>query len=106
MRALSILVICSPSRKLRKRDNTKFRVQLCIAMVCMLVVFVTGIDRTEIFEVCVAVSVLLHYFTLVSIMWMGAEALLMFQKLIMVCVQTTTRYIVIVSLTCWCKSRD
>ena len=69
----------------------------------MLLVFVVGIDRTEVFEGCVTVSVLIHYFTLVAVMFMGAEALLMFQKLVIVFVQITTRYIIIVSLVCWCK---
>ena len=50
-----------------------------------------------------AVSVLIHYFALVSVMWMGAEAVLMFQKLVIVFGQTTTRFIVAVSLVCWCK---
>ena len=53
---------------------------------------------------CVAVSVLVHYFTLVAVMWMGAEALLMFQKLVIVFTQITTRYIIIVSITCWSES--
>ena len=77
--------------------------QLSLALLGMLVVFVVGIDRTEVFEGCVTVSVLIQYFTLVSVMWMGAEALLMFQKLVIVFVQITTRYIIIVSLICWCK---
>ena len=63
-----------------------------------------GIDRTEVYGVCVAMSALLHYFTLVAVMWMGAEALLMFQKLVIVFAQITTKYIIIVSLVCWCKS--
>ena len=49
------------------------------------------------------VSVLIHYFTMVAVMWMGAEAVLMFQKLITVFVHISTRYIVAVSLVCWCK---
>ena len=69
----------------------------------MLIVFVAGIDQTDPFGGCVAVSALIQYFTLVSVMWMGAEAVLMFQKLIIVFVQITTRYIVTVSLVCWCK---
>ena len=77
--------------------------QLSLSLLCMLLVFVVGIDRTEVFEGCVTVSVLIHYFTLVTIMFMGAEALLMFQKLVIVFVQITTRYIIIVSLVCWCK---
>ena len=93
----------SPLSKLRKRDASKFHIQLSLALLGMLVVFAVGIDRTEVFEGCVTVSVLIHYFTLVAVMWMGAEALLMFQKLVIVFVHITTRYIVIVSLVCWCK---
>ena len=91
------------SRKLRSRDASKFHVQLSLALLGMLVVFVGGIDSSEVFEGCVTVSVLIHYFTLVAVMWMGAEALLMFQKLVIVFVQITTRYIIIVSLVCWRK---
>ena len=98
-----VLLFFSPLSKLRKRDASKFHIQLSLALLGMLVVFAVGIDRTEVFEGCVTVSVLIHYFTLVAVMWMGAEALLMFQKLVIVFVQITTRYIVIVSLVCWCK---
>ena len=52
---------------------------------------------------CVFVSLLVHYFALTSVLWMGAEALLMFQKLVIVFVQTTTKYIIILSIVCWCK---
>ena len=90
-------------RKLRKRDATKFHVQLCLALLGMLIVFVTGIDRTEVYEGCVTVSALIHYFTLVAVMFMGAEAVLMFRKLVIVFVHITTKYIIIVSLVCWCK---
>ena len=93
------------TRKIRVRDISKFHTQLSIALLGMLLVFVTGIDRTEQLGSCVFVSVLIHYFTLAAVMWMGAEAVLMFQKLVIVFVQITTRYIVIVSLICWCKSR-
>ena len=69
----------------------------------MLIVFVCGINRTSVYGGCVVVSVLIHYFTLVAVMWMGAEALLMFQKLIIVFVHITTKFIIAVSLVCWCK---
>ena len=49
------------------------------------------------------VSVLIHYFTLVAMMFMGAEAVLMFKKLIIVFSQTTTKFFVTISLICWCK---
>ena len=73
----------------------------------MLIVFVSGIDRgTSVYGGCVAVSVLIHYFTLVIWMWMGALAVHMYQKLVVVFVHITTRYIIIASIVCWCKFPD
>ena len=71
----------------------------------MLIVFVAGIDKTNVYGGCVAASALIHYFTLAAVMWMGAEAVLMFQKLILVFHQTTTKFIVVVSLICWGKCK-
>ena len=90
-------------RKLRERHPTIFHIQLCIALFCMLITFVCGIDRTSVYGGCVLVSVLIHYFTLVAVMFMGAEAVLMFKKLIIVFSQTTTKFFVTISLICWCK---
>ena len=50
-----------------------------------------------------SLSLLVHYFTLVAVMWMGAEALLMFQKLVIVFVRITTKFIIFVSIICWSK---
>ncbi len=69
----------------------------------MLIVFAVGIERVEVYEGCVFVSILVHYFTLVAVMWMGAEALLMFQKLVIIFMTITTKFIVILSLVCWRK---
>ncbi|XP_064387784.1 uncharacterized protein LOC135335951 [Halichondria panicea] len=88
-------------KKLRERDNSKYHIQLSIAILCMLIVFAVGIERIEVYGGCVFVSILIHYFSLVSIMWMGAEALLMFQKLVMVFMRITTNFIIILSLVCW-----
>ena len=51
-------------------------------MFLMMLFFVVGVDRTEVEQVCTLFSVLIHYFTLASVFWMGAEALLMGKKLI------------------------
>ena len=88
-------------RKQREKDVSKYHIQLCCALIGMLLVFVIGIDRTENYGGCVTVSVLIHYFTLVAMMWMGAEALLIFQKLVLVFFHTTTQYNVVLSLICW-----
>ena len=93
-------------RDIRKKDISKFHIQLSLAILLMLMValvFVALNIEGIVYEGCVTVSVLLHYFTLVAVMWMGAEALLMFQKLVIVFVTITTKYIVIISIICWCK---
>eukprot|EP00731_Ephydatia_muelleri_P003801 Em0001g3801a len=88
-------------KKIRQKDVSKYHIQLCCALIGMFLVFVIGIDRTERFGGCVTVSVLIHYFTLASVMWMGAEALFMFQKIVLVFFQATTRYLVVLSIICW-----
>ena len=90
-------------RKFRKRVVTIFHVQLCIALFCLLIIFLCGIDKTAVYGGCVAVSALIHYFTLVSVMLMGAEAVLMFQKLVIVFGSTSTKFFITVSLICWRK---
>lgn len=90
-------------RKLRSRDASKFHVQLSLALLLMLLVFVVGIKRTENTIVCTAISSLIQYFTLASACWMGGEAVLMFKKLIIVFGRTTRSFIVVVSLICWGK---
>ena len=120
-------------RKFRKRDVTIFHVELCTALFCLLIIFVCGINRTAIYGACVAVSALIHYFTLVAVMFMGAETVVMFQKLVLVFGSTSTKFLVVavmfmgaetvvmfqklvivfgststkflvtVSLICWCK---
>ena len=72
----------------------------------MLLVFVIGIDRVppdNLYGGCVAVSALIQYFTLVAVMWMGAEALLMFEKLVIIFVRITTKSIIAASVICWSK---
>ena len=94
----TIACIC---RNIRQKDVTKFHVQLALSMILMLIVFVAGIDRTENRAGCITVGVLLHYLILVTWMWTAAEAVLLFQKLVIVFKKTTTLYIIIVSILCW-----
>jgi len=69
----------------------------------MLLFFLVGIDRTETEAGCTIMSLFIQYFTLASVGWMGAEAVLMFQKLIIVFGRITVKYLVTVSLICWRK---
>ncbi|XP_019853121.1 PREDICTED: adhesion G-protein coupled receptor G6-like [Amphimedon queenslandica] len=88
-------------KKLRTREASKFHIQLCLSLIFMLAVFVSGIDRVSVRAGCITVGALIHYFALVAWMWMGAEALLMFQKLVIVFTDITWKYLVGISLICW-----
>ena len=95
-------------RKILEKDISKYHIQLCLALLCMyiltLILVVLSSEKvTAIYGGCVSLSLLVHYFTLVAVMWMGAEALLMFQKLVIVFVRITTKFIVIISVICWSK---
>ena len=73
-------------------------------MVVALVLVTLSPGTTDLFYGgCMTISVLVHYFALVAVMWMGAEALLMFRKVIIVFVRITTKYIIAASLVCWCR---
>ena len=69
----------------------------------MLIVFVTGVDKIAVVGGCVIVSVLIHYFSLASVLWMLAVSLLMFQKMVFVFKTVTKKGIIITSTSCWCK---
>ena len=102
-----MLMILS-SRKLRQKDASKYHIQLSLAILLMLIVaFIVVAFSAEKLEAlyggCVTMSVLVHYFALVAVLWMGAEALLMFQKLVIVFSRITTKFIISVSLVCWSK---
>ncbi len=102
--SIVILLLMWQFRKLRDRVASKIHIQLSVALFCMLLVFVSGIDRTDDKGGCVAVSALVHYFTLAAVMWMGAESVVLFQLLVVVFVHITAKHIIIISLICWCKS--
>ena len=93
-------------RKIREKGISKYHIQLCFVLLCMflltlILVSLSGEKVTAIHGGCVSLSLLVHYFTLVAVMWMGAEALFMFQKIVIVFVQITAKFITIVSVICW-----
>lgn len=94
-------------RTLRAIDYFKYRIQLCLSLLLMLVValVLVALSAEEIppyYEGCVTVSVLVHYFTLVSVLFMAAEAILVFRKTITPLKLITTKYHIIAFTICWC----
>lgn len=85
--AILCLVACIFTfARVRGLSAMRYRIHLnlCAALAAAQLVFVTGIDATEIKGVCVAVAVMLHYFFTASFTWMLVEAIHLFLKIVSV----------------------
>ncbi len=71
-------------------------INLCISLGIAQLIFVAGIDRLTSSGVvpihCQAIAVLLHYFFLVSFMWMLMEGVVLYVALVLVFVKNKKRY--------------
>ncbi|XP_071953180.1 adhesion G-protein coupled receptor G2-like [Antedon mediterranea] len=75
---ITIITLLS-SKKLRNRLPQKIMINLCVALLCLDLVFVLGIDNHQTGNTsCIAMAALLHYFLLVSISWTLLEAISMY----------------------------
>ena len=72
-------------------------------MCFMLLVFVAGIDKVSVRAGCITVGVLIHYFALVSWMFIGAEAVLLFHQAVIVLSRITWAYLLVFSIISWSK---
>ena len=71
-------------------------INLCISLGIAQIIFVAGIDQSSPGDVpihCQAIAVLLHYFFLVSFMWMLMEGVVMYFILVKVFITNTKYYI-------------
>ena len=73
-------------RKLRKDQiAAKILLHLCVSLLCVLIVFVAGVERSGMAEdACRIVAALIHYFLLVAFLWMLIEAYFMYQAFVKV----------------------
>ena len=73
-------------RKLRNDQiAAKILLQLCASLLCVLIVFVSGVERGSVSEdACRIVAALMHYFLLVAFLWMLIEAYFMYQAFVKV----------------------
>ena len=71
-------------------------INLCISLGIAQLIFVAGVDQSASDHVpihCKVIAVLLHYFFLVSFMWMLMEGVVLYIILIKVFIADTKRYI-------------
>ncbi|KAI8502490.1 hypothetical protein Bbelb_200780 [Branchiostoma belcheri] len=66
------------------RNQRLVLINLCVALLAILITFLAGIDQTDSPIGCTAVAALLHYFLLSALMWMAVEAVMIFLAAVMV----------------------
>ncbi|KAI8502438.1 hypothetical protein Bbelb_200260 [Branchiostoma belcheri] len=66
------------------RNQRLVLINLCVALLAILITFLAGIDQTASPIGCTAVAALLHYFLLAALMWMAVEAVMIFLAAVMV----------------------
>ncbi|KAH3752392.1 uncharacterized protein LOC127848548 [Dreissena polymorpha] len=71
-------------KHLRNGRGQQVLVNLSVSMLCSAILFLVGMDRTSSYGGCIAVAVLLHYFILVSFMWMLVEGVLQYLRFVKV----------------------
>ncbi|XP_011663125.2 adhesion G-protein coupled receptor G2 [Strongylocentrotus purpuratus] len=65
-------------RSLRRRLPQQIMINLSSALLCLYFAFVVGVDKPSWGLGCTVVAILLHYFTLAAVAWMGVEAFSMY----------------------------
>ncbi|KAJ7393446.1 hypothetical protein OS493_006420 [Desmophyllum pertusum] len=83
---LTILTIAL-SRKLRRLRQNQILVYLCLSLLAAILLFtfgINGITDSDSLDLCKAMTALLHYFLLSSIVWMSIEAYNLYQDLVKV----------------------
>ncbi|XP_072024452.1 adhesion G-protein coupled receptor G6-like [Amphiura filiformis] len=65
-------------KNLMGRTPQLILIQWTLSLMCLYIIFLFGIDSSNQGTLCTIVAALLHYFTLTSVFWMGAEAASLF----------------------------
>ncbi|CAB4022825.1 adhesion G- coupled receptor G4 isoform X2 [Paramuricea clavata] len=79
---LTIITLLS-FKQYRNGVSGQILLNLCLALLFSLVIFLGGIEQVDDEGTCVTVAALLHYFVLVAVLWMGVEAFHMFVNIVL-----------------------
>ncbi|XP_076441502.1 adhesion G-protein coupled receptor G6-like [Babylonia areolata] len=88
-------------KKLQESLPQQTLFNMALAMLLSWVTFLAGIRRVEDHVTCVAVAMLLHYFILVTFLWMLAQGLMHYVMLVKARARPFTRYMLKAGLPAW-----
>ncbi|KAI8493085.1 hypothetical protein Bbelb_290890 [Branchiostoma belcheri] len=76
-------------------------INLCVALLAALVIFLTGINRTASPIGCKVVAALLHYFLLAALMWMAVEAVNLYRAVVQVFDSVSENFVIKAGAVAW-----
>ncbi|XP_019620358.1 PREDICTED: adhesion G-protein coupled receptor G7-like [Branchiostoma belcheri] len=76
-------------------------INLCVALLATLVIFLAGINRTASPIGCKVVAALLHYFLLAALMWMAVEAVNVYRAVVHVFDYVSGNFIIKAGAVAW-----
>ncbi|XP_022088193.1 uncharacterized protein LOC110977952 [Acanthaster planci] len=88
-------------RSLRTLEASRILISFCCSLLLLYLVFLAGIEQTSSRSGCIAAAVLMHYFALTSMAWMGVEAANLYLKLVKVFNSDVSHFMVKASLVAW-----
>ena len=88
-------------RSLREKVPSRILVSFACSLLCLYTVFLVGIEQTSSRVGCIIVAILIHYFTLASVVWMGVEAFNLYLKLVKVFNADVRNFMIKASILAW-----
>ncbi|XP_048773926.2 uncharacterized protein LOC125679062 isoform X2 [Ostrea edulis] len=88
-------------KPLRQGRGQQTLLNLALALLCSMIIFLAGMERTESYYGCIAVAALMHYFLLVSFMWMLVEGFLQYLRFVRVLGTYIPRFMLKASIPAW-----
>ncbi|KAI8516524.1 hypothetical protein Bbelb_051050 [Branchiostoma belcheri] len=76
-------------------------INLCVALLAILVIFLAGITRTASPIGCKVVAALLHYFLLAALMWMAMEAVNLYRAVVQVFDSVSANFVIKAGAVAW-----
>ncbi|XP_038061128.1 adhesion G-protein coupled receptor G4-like [Patiria miniata] len=95
------IIIYLSIKSLREKTPSCILICFSFSLLCLYLVFLVGIEQTSSRIGCIIVAVLMHYFTLSSMAWMGVEATNLYLKLVKVFNSNVEHFMVKASIAAW-----
>ena len=86
---------------MRATTAGRILISFCVSLLCLYLVFLAGVEQTSTRVGCILAAVLMHYFALTSMAWMGVEAANLYLKLVKVFNSEVEHFMIKASAAAW-----